>query len=258
MQPETVPIVINRPDLDVIELYPIHDLHFGNEQFDEHKWNELTKMILSKPNAMVAFVGDLIENIVPNSRGDIFSQRYTPQEQQDFIVSVFRQFEGRIACVVDGNHEYNRSTRMCGLFPLFSACCIAGIEPLYRSAYAVIDLGIGNIGNRMSRAVGFVCHRAKELKAFSSVDALEGFDFMLTGHDHDPKDHARMHITYDRQRREIGTRSVEFVNCGSFLTFGGYGARNGYRPQSDKMYKLVLYAREQRKKAIETVGFYLD
>lgn len=257
MYPESVPIIINRPEFETVEIYPIHDLHYGNECFDEHKWNELSRHILAEPNRMVCFIGDLMENIVPNSRGDIFSQMYTPREQQDFVVSVFRQFRERTLCVIDGNHEYNRSTRMAGLYPLLSACVIAEIEPLYRSAYSVLDFGFGNIDNRLSRVVGFCCHRTKELKSFSSVDALEGFDFVLTGHDHDPKDHARAHLTYDRQRKEIGTRSVEMINCGSYLKYGGYGARGGYRPQSDKIYKLVLHAHRNRQKSIETVGFYI-
>ena len=38
-------------------------------------------------------------------------------------------------------------------------------------------------------------------------------------------------------------------------TYGGYGAQAGYRPKSDKLYKLVLHS--GREKQIETVGFYV-
>lgn len=257
MIPESIPIVIDKPEFDSVEIYPIHDLHYGNECFDSHKWNSLAEQILSAPNRFVVFVGDLMENAIPNSKSDMFTQTSTPREQMDFVTSVFRQFKDRTLAIIDGNHEFNRSTRMAGLYPLYNSACIAGVDEMYRSAYAVIDFGFGNINERRSRAVGFICHRAKDLKTFASVDAIEGFDFMFCGHDHDPKDHARAHLQYDRQRREISLKSVEQVNSGSFLTFGGYGARNGYRPQSDKMYKLVLYARPHRQKAIETVGFYV-
>ena len=79
---------------------------------------------------------------------------------------------------------------------------------------------------------------------------------VFCGHDHDPKDHPRAHIIYDRQRREVKQRSVEMIDNGSFLTFGGYGARGGYRPLSDKMYRIVFTALPDRQKSVETIGFY--
>ena len=256
MIPESVPIVIDRAEFDDVEIYPIHDLHYGNECFDAHRWNELATMILSKPNRFVVFVGDLMETAIPNSKSDMFTQTATPKEQQEFVESVFHQFADRTLAIVDGNHE-QRAARQCGLFPLYSAACIARLDEKYRSAYAVLDFGFGDVGGRISRAVGFICHKAKELKNFCSVDALEGFDFLFCGHDHEPHDHARGHLVYDRQRRELKLKSVEQLNSGSFLSYGGYGARAGYRPKSDKMYKLVLHAEPQRQKAVETVGFYV-
>ena len=256
MYPEKYPIIIDKPEFDTVEIYALHDLHYGNECFDVSRWNRLTQTILDKPNAFVVFVGDLMENAVPNSKSDMFTQTATPREQQEFIESVFKQFAERTLAIVDGNHEFNRSTRNCGLYPLYSAACIAKIDHLYRSAYAVLDFGFGNKEGRMSRAVGLITHKAKDLKSFASVDATEGFDFLFCGHDHDPKDHPRAHIIYDRQRREVKQRSVEMIDNGSFLTFGGYGARGGYRPLSDKMYRIVFTALPDRQKSVETIGFY--
>lgn len=255
MIPENVPIVIDKP-YDLVEIYPIHDIHYGDECFDALRWNDFCKIILEKENAFVIFCGDLMQNAVPNSKSDCLYQTATIREQQDFVTEVFTMFHDRTLAIVDGNHEYNRSTRMVGLYPLYSSACIARMEDLYRSAYAVVDFGFGT-ADRPSRAVGFVCHRARDMKNFASVDALEGFDFMFCGHDHEPRDHARGHLCYDRQRRELKVRSIEMLNSGSFLTYGGYGARAGYRPKSDKMYKLVLHADRNRQKTVETVGFYV-
>lgn len=261
MYHETKPIILDCPkQFDRIEIYPIHDLHYGNECYDAHKYNVLRDYILDKPYRFVAFVGDLMENAVPGSKSDPLTQRYTPLEQREFVTEQFKAFKGRIICVVDGNHELNRSTRMAGLYPLYDAACIAGVEDLYRSAYAVVDVGVGKGAaghtDRPNRYIGFVSHRAKDLKSFASVDQLDGFDFMLYGHDHDPREHARAKLCYDVQKRAVTRRSVEMINSGSFLAYGGYGAAAGYRPQSDKMYKLVLYG--SRHKRIETVGFYPD
>lgn len=256
MTPETMPIVVDLPEFETIEIYPIHDLHYGNEQFDSHKWNALSQMILSEPNRFAIFVGDLMENAVPNSKSDIFAQTATPREQQAFIESVFKQFGDRTLAIVDGNHEFNRSTKLCGLFPLYNAACIAHIDERYRSAYAVVDIGL-NYHGRMGRVVGFVTHRAKDLKTFGAVDALEGFDFLFCGHDHDPHEHPRAHLCYNSNRKTLTVKSIEQIDGGSFLMYGGYGVRSGYRPQSDKCYKLVLHALRNRQVSIETVGFYV-
>jgi hypothetical protein len=64
----------------------------------------------------------------------------------------------------------------------------------------------------------------------------------------------RSSLVYDARNHAVSFKSVDVINCGAFLTYGGYGAQNGYRPKSDKLYKLVLHGGEKR---IETVGFYL-
>ena len=108
---------------------------------------------------------------------------------------------------------------------------------------------------RQLRYVLFAPHRAKQLKSFGSADAIEGIDIFLYGHDHEPNDHPRGKLIYDARNHAVIFKSVECVNCGSFLSYGGYGAQAGYRPKSDKLYKIVLYGGEEKR--IETVGFHL-
>jgi hypothetical protein len=258
MYPETKPIIFNCPsEYRAVEVYPIHDLHYGNECFDAHRWNILRDYILSEPNRYVVWVGDLMENALPNSKSDPLTQIYSPLEQREFVAEQFKAFDDRTIAIVDGNHEYNRSTRFAGLYPLYDAACIAGIEDKYRSAYAVMDISVGSGADRHKerayRYIGFATHKAKDMKSFGTVDCLDGFDFLLYGHDHEAREHARCKLTYNANKRTITFRSVEAVNCGSFLSFGGYGAHGGYRPQTDKMYKLILYGEAHR---IDTVGFY--
>ena len=261
MLPETKPILFNCPkEYDTVEIYPVHDLHYGSEQFNLRKWNALHDLILSEPNRFIVWVGDLLENSVPfSNHSDCLTQMYSPQEQKEYITALFKEFKRRTIAILDGNHELNRSTKMAGLYPLYDCACIAGIPEQYRSAYAVMDIGVGNQAHhdkgKQMRYVGFAAHRSKSLKSFASVDALEGFDFFLTGHDHEADDHPRGKLVYNSQKRTVSFKSVECVNCGSFLSYGGYGAQAGYRPKSDKLYKLVLHS--GREKQIETVGFYL-
>lgn len=259
MFPETKPIIFKCPvEFDFIELYFIHDLHVGNECFDAHKYNNLKRHILSAPNRYVCWLGDLLENALPGSKSNPLTQTMSPFEQREFIAGEFQALKDRTVSINDGNHELNRSTRMAGLYPLYDAACIAGIPEKYRSIYSVIDISVGvgadRHAERQQRYIGFVCHKAKDLKSFGIADFLEGFDFAAFGHDHDPHERPRAHLSYNSIKRTITKRSIETIDCGAFLLFGGYAAADGYRPQSDKMYKIVLHGGQTQR--IETVGFY--
>lgn len=77
---ETVPILFNCPkDQETVEIYPVHDLHYGSEQFDLHRWTQLHDLIMGKPNRYVVWVGDLLEFSIPfNKHSDVLTQTYTP------------------------------------------------------------------------------------------------------------------------------------------------------------------------------------
>ena len=138
MYSETQPIVFNCPkDFESVEIYPVHDLHYGNERFNLSKWNRLHDLIISEPNRYVVWVGDLLENAVPGSKSSVFDQMYSPQEQKEYVTALFKEFKSRTIAILDGNHELNRSTRMAGLYPLYDCACIAGIPERYRTAYTI-------------------------------------------------------------------------------------------------------------------------
>lgn len=258
MFPENIPVVFTST-YERVELLPVHDLHYGNECFDTHKWNQVLNWLRQDKSHLVAFIGDLMEFATPNSKGNPMTSLYTPLEQRQFCEGVFKEFADQIVCVTDGNHE-QRSVRSTGLYPLYDACCIARIEEKYRSAYAGIILRIGSGKDRHKEDPQlyyiFATHKAKTLKNFASCDALEGFDVFLYGHDHEPLDHPRAKLCIDTRRKTICRKNIENINCGSFLNYGGYAAHAGYRPKSDKMYKIVMYGGEN--KHIETIGFYFD
>ena len=244
------------PEYDYVVLYSIHDVHFGNECFNEKRWNKLKAEILSKPNHYCIIVGDMFENAIPNSKGDCFSQTHSPQEQKEWITQQLKDLKEHIICVLAGNHEYNRTTKACGLYPLYDCCLLAGIENLYRNAYAVVDIGVGQRGssNKQQRYVGYIVHKARDNKNHSTAHTLEGFDFMFFGHDHEPKDKPRAKLVYDNKNKTVSFKDVEIINNGAFLDFGGYGARDGYSPPASKIYKLFLNGRE---KDIQSIGFHL-
>lgn len=255
--PDEIPIICNLPEnLDYADIYFIHDLHYGSELFDEKKWNALKKLILQDERAYVCWIGDLMENAIPNSKSDTFTQKASPAEQKEWVAEQLFDLREKTIVVVPGNHEYNRTTKVSGLYPLYDSCLLAGVGEKYRNTFAIVDIGIGTKARDKRKQVhyfGQVQHKAKDLRSVHSSDYTDGIDFFASGHDHEPKDRPRAKLVYDSHNKCIYKRNIECIDCGSFCKFGGYGAQNAYRPQSDKMYKLRIFGGEKR---MESTGFY--
>lgn len=256
--PDKVPIIVNLPKTqEFANIYFIHDVHYGSELFDERKWKALKQKILADDNALVFWIGDLMENAIPNSKSDMFTQKKSPAEQKEWVAEQLVHLASKTVAVVSGNHCSNRTTKTSGLYPLYDCCLLAGIGDKYRQIMAFVDIGIGKISKNNKKQVhyfGQIQHKAKDIKTVHSSDYTDGIDFFANGHDHEPKDRPRAKLVFDTHNKVIYKRNVECLNCGSFCQFGGYGAEAGYRPQSDKMYMLKIFG---DKKQMETIGFYL-
>lgn len=255
--PDEKPIICKLPrDIDYADIYFIHDLHYKSELFDERKWKALKNKIQSDDRAYVCWVGDLMENAIPNSKSDVFSQKISPAEQKEWVATQLFDLRDKTLVVVPGNHEHNRTTKFCGLYPLYDACMFAGVDDKYRDTIAFLDIGVGTRKGTKHKQVhyfGQIQHCAKDLKNYSTADYTDGIDFFAFGHDHEPKDRPKAKLVFDPHNKVIYKRNIECLNSGSFCKFGGYGAKGAYRPQSDKMYKLRLFSGEKR---MESTGFY--
>lgn len=257
MQSDYKPILFQtNPEFDEIEVYFLHDIHYGSAEHDSKKWNLLKRDILSEPNRYVVFVGDYCENAVVGSKSDIYTQTASPFYQKEWFADQLRDLKDHTICLVPGNHEDNRITKLCGLFPVYDCAKEVGIEDLYRHHFAFVDISVGNGGHgigKQTHYVGYVTHRLRDCKMYNGSDFIDGIDFACYGHDHDPKDHPRAKLAYDAKNKSVSHKNIEVINSGAFLEYGGYGAKAGYRPLSSKVYKLVLSG--GTKKSMKTVGF---
>ena len=178
---DSAPVIITLPTThEYVDLYFIHDAHYGSELFDEKKWNRVKNLILNDENAYVCFIGDLFENAIPNSKSDIFSQTHSPAEQKEWVTQQLTDLAHKTIIVVPGNHESNRTTKVSGLYPLYDCCLLAGIGEKYRDTIGFIDIGVGTYRGRTDRQThyfGQVQHKAKDLKNYHSSDYTDGIDF---------------------------------------------------------------------------------
>lgn len=251
------PILFNAPvEFDEIEIYFVHDIHYGSELHDNKRWERFKREIQERPNRYVIWVGDYCETALINSKSDIYSQTQNIETQRIWMQQQFSDLKSHTLAVVPGNHE-NRITKIAGLFPVYDAAVCADIQDKYRQHYAFIDIGVGlnyKGKNKQVHYVGFIAHKMRDCKNYQSSDFVEGIDFAAFGHDHDPKDHARSRIGFDSKTKTVYHRDIEVLNSGSFLNYGGYGAEAGYRPQATKLYKIVLSG---KSKDIKTIGYHI-
>lgn len=238
------PIVFNTPrEFEEVEVYFAHDIHYGSAQHDNKRWERFKRMIREKPNRYIVFVGDYCENAVVGSKSDIYTQTAPPWAQKEWLSEQFIELADRTMCIVPGNHENNRITRTCGLFPVYDCAKDAGLQDLYRQGFAFIDIGVGDGGHgagKQARYVGFITHRLRDCKSYNGALYVDGIDFAAYGHDHAPKSQPRGKLEYDSKNKAIVHRDIEIIDSGSFLNYGGYAVDNAYVPNSTKLFYLAL------------------
>ena len=147
MKSPRVPILINLPqDVESAEFLIASDIHNGSAEFSEKKWKAFEEMLM-QPNTYVVFVGDQMEYATRQSKSDVYTQKLSPRQQKDWWIEHLRPLvkEGKVICVVDGNHEYNRASKDADDFPLYDIALALGIPDRYRSEAAFVDIGLGSI-----------------------------------------------------------------------------------------------------------------
>lgn len=258
MKSPRVPIRINLPhEMESAEIFFATDMHNGSAQFNEKKWKAFEDALM-QPDKFVCFVGDQMEYATRQSKSDVYTQQLSPRQQKDWWIEHLRPLvkAGKVFCIVDGNHEYNRASRDADDFPLYDIALALGIEDRYRSEAAFVDIGIGHVGTK-GKQVHYVLrvqHQAKNNVNHGTADGFEGIDIFVSGHTHKPMDKPFGKLIYDTSNKTVYEKTVENIVGGHFLEFGGYGERAGYRPTSQKLYSAIISG---KKKVIETRGFHL-
>lgn len=259
MKSSRVPILVNLPmSLETAKIYLASDIHNGSAEFDEKRWNKFEEL-LKPDDSFVIFAGDQCEYATRSSKSDVYTQTLSPRQQKDWWIDHLTPFakEGKVLCMVDGNHEYNRASKDADDFPIYDIALALGIQDRYRSEGTFLDIGVGDGGHGREKQVhyvGRVQHKAKNTGKFGTVDAFDGIDFFVSGHTHTPMDLPRAKLVYDSKNKSVSEKDVENIVCGHFLRFGSYVEREGYRPASTKLYMAMLSG---KKKDIKTLGFHL-
>lgn len=112
-QMKSIKINLSR-DLDNIQIITVADYHVGNPTCNYDLINKEIEYIKNNDNVYAIVNGDLIENALKTSLGDVYSQKLSPIQQVEKIIEMLRPIKDKILCMTSGNHEF-RSYRNDGL-----------------------------------------------------------------------------------------------------------------------------------------------
>lgn len=243
--------------------FTLSDLHYGSPYCQTSLWLDQISLIASIPNCVVVLAGDMCESAIKTSKGDIFKQVGTPQDQRDWVIKSLLPIKDKIIGATLGNHE-ERIYRDTGV----DICkdIATALECPYDPDGLYLRIAFGN-NNNFTRGKPFVylhyaSHgyggaRTKGAKAVKAerlgtwVDA----DLITMSHDHEVNvaDVTGLH-TDNRTHINPGSgftmgkvvaRKTKLVKTNAFLKWGGYARSKGFGPVSLDT-PIVLFSGEEK------------
>jgi len=242
-------------------LVPTSDSHYGNPMFSKHHFLKHIKTIKDTSNMFTVLNGDLCEAVTKSSKGDMFTQVGTPQDQRDQMIEWLLPIKNKVLGVTMGNHEariYNEA----GMDICKDIAIALGVP--YRPDGMLIKLSFGD-NNRSTPGKPYVYFiyfthgyggaRTKSGKAVK-VERTATFlhaDAYIMSHDHvvnvapdvyflpDPRTHKE---TFGGVQFDVG-KIVEhrkmLIKSNAFMKWGGYSERGGF-PPVDLVAPLIMFS----------------
>lgn len=247
MSAEKLPIInrVIKNKVDWFTLVALGDLHVGHKDCDEEGINNMVKWISEKkPEEYgVILTGDLIENVLPSSKGSLFEMKYpSPDDQVEITVKMLKPIAKHIFFMCDGNHE-DRTQRHAGI--TVSKYIAKELEVPYVGYHGMLNLKLQNGGKNQSyfvyaehgcgsipRSIG-----GKYNKLVSIQNQVEA-DVYIKGHIHQKLVFDKM-VWKVKNGRPVKSK-IMFASNGSYLVDAEYALRSGFEPSGPGVAKINL------------------
>ena len=233
-------IKCNLPYAEQIELFPMSDLHIGDNMCDFKLIMERIEYIKNTPNAYCILDGDLMDTAVCSSIGDTYGANLQPMEQLKQCVKIFEPIKDKILAVLPGNHE-NRVYKSDGLDITEILCAQLGIPQRYSptTAFLFIRFGRGPVHGRPMLYTAYVTHgsgggrrEGGKINRLADLAAIVDADMYIHSHTHLPVIFKESFFRVSGGNSSVALVDKLFVNTGAALDYGGYGDKAGFKPAS--------------------------
>ena len=255
-----------RPDFYELEVIPIADVHYGNPLFSEHHLLKTREYVLAQDNRYVVLNGDLCESVTKASKGDMNTQRSTPQEQRDYIINYLLPIKDRILAMTTGNHE-RRIYNEVGVDLSKDIAEKLGVPYRADGVLLKVSFGSGNESHKEKPYVywiyathGYGGARTKSAKAVK-VERLGTWihaDVYIMSHDHVVNAAPDVYLLPDNRTHEqrnkdgmatgfvvgkVVAKRKMLVKTSAYLKWGGYSEAGGF-PPVDLMPPVIKFSGE--------------
>ncbi len=239
-------------EFDCVDIPPISDVHYGNPLFSLSHFKR-TLSFLDRPNAYSLLNGDLTESTLRTSRGEIYKQVGSPEDQRDWMIETLYPYRLKFLGAVDGNHE-DRIWKEAGIHIVKDIANALGIPYRPEGLLHKVSFGSGNDSHEdkpfvfwLYQTHGYGGARTKAAKAIK-VERTSSWihaDVYLMSHDHvvnvapdvyllpDPRTRAEKNSKGEETGFRIGRVTVHrkiLIKTNAYLKWGGYSEFGGFPP----------------------------
>jgi hypothetical protein len=233
----------------------LSDLHYGNPYCSLKHFQRTVDFIDNTDNCVAFLNGDLLEAVTKSSKGDVYTQQLTPQQQRDDVIAILEPIADKIMGVTTGNHE-QRIYNETGVD--LSADIAKALKAPYRPEGMLFKMSIGSGNERHPDRPyvfwGYITHgyggaRTRSAKAVKAerLSTMLHADWYAMSHDHVVNAAPNVYLMPDNRGtvnrdgflsgKVIAKREM-LIKTNSYLKWGGYAEAGGF-PPSDLATPLV-------------------
>ncbi len=262
------------PRLKNLIVVPISDAHYGNPYFSRRHFFETLNYIQHNTNVYAVINGDLCESSLRTSKGDIYRQVGSPQDQRDWMIKQLKLIKNKILGMTTGNHE-NRIYGEVGIDISKDIADALGVPYRPEGMLLKISFGGGNNGHDDRAYVywGYFTHgyggaRTKSSKAIK-VERLATWihaDFYIMSHDHVVNVAPDVYLmpdnrTYQEKDSEgndtgfvvgkVTAHRKMLIKSNAYLKWGGYAEQGGFPPSDLSTPIITLLGQSKKRVKVE-------
>ena len=241
-------------DFETVELFPLADLHIGDILTRIDEFDTFSKMILKEPNRYIIINGDIFNNNLKNSLGSVYEDIIPPSQQRKEGKKRLLPLKDRILCVNSGNHE-GRTKKEADVDISEDLADYLGVP--YNEDETLMKLTFGKKYNqkRQSYSIYATHGRCGGRRPGNKVNNMEMYsmnilaDVYIFAHGHTKLGYKPVFRVPDLYNNVIREIEQLFVMSGAWQSYGGYGKRGGYRPQSRGSFPIILHGKNKLAEA---------
>ena len=234
-------------NLNEVQLIILSDLHYGNPYCSDKHFLRTVDFIKKSRNCYCLLNGDFCESSIRTSKGEIYKQVGSPDDQKKQAVKWLLPIKGKILGMTTGNHE-RRIYDVAGVD--ISDYIAERLEIPYRPEGMLFKLsfGSGNEGHADRPYVfwiyithGYGGAKTRGAKAVK-VERLAYWmlaDVFAMSHDHEVNVAPAVRFTADARGYEaehgfvsgvVRDHRIMLVKTNAYIKFGGYAEFGGFSP----------------------------